>query len=79
MLFELPNNEETWETLHITSGVYTVGTEYPYVNFDFYVNGVSEKNAYCSNNGIKRQIEESLRLNPERQKVVYFFYKRNSK
>jgi hypothetical protein len=69
-------NEEIWEFLQIESNVYVVGEPYPEEKFDFYIEGVSEKNLYCSNEGIKTQIQESLKLNSNREKVVYFFYKR---
>lgn len=70
------NDEEIWESLQLASNVYNVGDIFPEEKFDFYIEGVSEKNLYCSNAGIKTQIEESLKLNPNRQKIVYFFYKR---
>lgn len=70
------NDEEIWESLQLASNVYNVGDEYPQENFDYYIKGASEKNLYCSNTGIITQIEESLKLNPNRQKIVYFFYKR---
>lgn len=70
------NDEETWESLQLASNVYNVGDDYPQENFDFYIDGVSDKNLYCSNQGIKIQIQESLKLNPNRQKLVYFFYKK---
>lgn len=72
----MTEKEEIWESLQIESNVYNVGDTFPEEKFDFYIEGVSEKNLYCSNTGIKTQIEESLKLNPNRQKIVYFFYKR---
>ena len=72
----MKDNEETWESLEIASNTYIVGEPFPEEKFDFYIEGVSERNLYCSNKGIKTQIEESLKLNPNREKIVYFFYKR---
>lgn len=74
---ELENNDETWEMLHLASGTYTAGTPYPQVQFDFYIKNVSDRNLYCSNEGIEKQIKHCLGVNPDRQKVVYFYYKRN--
>ncbi len=71
-------NEDIWEQLYLTSAIYNVGDTYPDREFDFYIRGISEKNVYCSNEGIKKQIEESLQLNPNRTKVVYFYYKRGN-
>lgn len=78
MILKLENNEETWEMLHLASSIHTVGNPLPMVEFDFVIDGVSEHNAYCSNEGIARQIKETLELNPQRTHVVYFYYKRNS-
>jgi hypothetical protein len=69
--------DSIWETLHLASGIYNVGDAYPNKDFDFYIEGVSETNVYCSNRGIEQQIKDSLNNNPEKQKIVYFYYKRN--
>lgn len=73
----LKNNEESWEQIHLASGIYTAGEPYPAVDFDFYVEGVSEDNLYLSNKGIESQIKSTLEINPSREKVVYFYYKLN--
>lgn len=78
MVLKLENNEEAWEMLHLASSIHTVGSPVPTVNFDFHIEGVSEHNAYCSNEGIARQIKDAMELNPQRNHVVYFYYKRNS-
>jgi len=72
------NNEETWERIHLASSVYRIGEPYPQVDFDFLIEGVSDTNLYLSNSGIEKQIKSTLELNPERQKVVYFYYKMNN-
>jgi hypothetical protein len=73
----MKNNEESWEQICLASGLHTTGEPYPVIDFDFYVEGVSEDNLYLSNKGIELQIKSSLELNPSRQKVVYFYYKLN--
>jgi len=77
-MLQLKNNEESWEMLHLASGIYNVGDPLPDVDFHYHIVDVSERNAYCSNSGIERQIHDSLELNPDRKKVVYFYYKLNS-
>jgi len=68
------NTDELWEKLTLASGVYNVGDEYPQHEFDFYIKDISEKNDYCSNTGIARQIDNSLQQCPERNRIVYFYY-----
>lgn len=69
-------DNDIWEDLELESGTYTKGDPMPNHNFDFYIRGLSEKNVYCSNDGIHRQILETLERNPNREKVIYFYYKR---
>jgi len=68
--------DQIWEELCLDSGKYNKGDPYPKIEFDFYIEGTSEKNVFCSNAGIQKQIEETLKINPERQVITYFYYKR---
>lgn len=68
--------EEIWEQIYLQSSTYNVGDPYPTKNFDFYIEGVTENNVYFSNEGIKKQIDTVLELNPDRKKLVYFYYER---
>ena len=70
----LKNDDELWEKIALASGVWKVGENIPEINFDFYVDELSESNVYLSNDGIKKQIFSGLELNPERKAVHYFYY-----
>ena len=50
------SHEEIWESLQIDSKVYNVGDPLPEEKFDFYIQGASENNLYCSNLGIKNEL-----------------------
>jgi hypothetical protein len=70
------SDSEIWEQIYLESGIYEKGNPIPEVDFDFYIKNISETNIYCSNQGIKRQITEALERNPNREKVVYFYYRK---
>lgn len=70
------NESSIWEELELDSGTYVKGDPIPTREFNFYIRGLSEKNVYCSNDGIARQIKEAFERNPNREKVIYFYYKR---
>lgn len=70
----LKNDDELWEKIYLTSKKWNVGSKLPEEKFDFHVDNLTENNVYFSNDGIQKQIDLALQINPKRKTVNYFFY-----
>jgi len=67
-------DDELYEKIALTSSIWNVGEEFPKVEFNFHVDKMMETNVYLSNEGIKKQLQILMELNPERKTHHYFYY-----
>lgn len=67
-------DDELYEKIALTSSIWNVGDKFPEVEFNFYVDKMMETNVYLSNEGIKKQLEILMNLNPDRKSHHYFYY-----